>query len=50
MVDTGKVGPINNKEERVFMSLLHRLNLSQKFIALGFIALLMVLLPKAETL
>ena len=29
------------------MSLLHRMNLSQKFIALGFIATLMVLLPSA---
>ena len=29
------------------MSLLHRLNLSQKFITLGFIASLMVLLPSA---
>jgi methyl-accepting chemotaxis protein len=38
---------INNKAGRIFMSLLHRMNLSQKFIALGFIATLMVLLPSA---
>lgn len=32
------------------MSLLHRLNLSSKFIALGFISLLMLLLPSTESL